>query len=130
MIFVVVQVDIVNILEGSIIYYCSFDDSVLVIEVINNVGMLQFIGWKMLFNQVVELLRGLIDNFGVNLFFVVFKNGFFFLGYKNGRLYVDEFEKVYFLNFGIEFGGSIIDNNFLDGWIFIIYYCNGLVLCG
>ncbi|WP_142297820.1 hypothetical protein, partial [Klebsiella pneumoniae] len=124
------QADIANIPEGSTTYYRSPDDSALAIEVINNAGTLQPTGRKMPSNQAVELLRGLIDNLGVNPFSVVFKNGLSPLGYKNGRLYADEFEKVYSSNFGIEFGGSIIDNNPPDGWIFIIYYRNGLVLCG
>lgn len=124
------QADIANIPEGSTTYYRSPDDSALAIEVINNAGTLQPTGRKMPSNQAVELLRGLIDNLGVNPFSVVFKNGLSPLGYKNGRLYADEFEKVYSSNSGIEFGGSIIDNNPPDGWIFIIYYRNGLVLCG
>lgn len=105
------QADIANIPEGSTTYYRSPDDSALAIEVINNAGTLQPTGRKMPSNQAVELLRGLIDNLGVNPFSVVFKNGLSPLGYKNGRLYADEFEKVYSSNFGIEFGGSIIDNN-------------------
>ncbi len=110
------QADIANIPEGSTTYYRSPDDSALAIEVINNAGTLQPTGRKMPSNQAVELLRGLIDNLGVNPFSVVFKNGLSPLGYKNGRLYADEFEKVYSSNFGIEFGGSIIDNN-PPGWV-------------
>ncbi|MGT8683402.1 hypothetical protein [Klebsiella pneumoniae] len=124
------QADIANIPVSSTTYYRSPDDSALAVEVINNGGTLQPTGRKMPSNQAVELLRGLIDNLGVNPFSVVFKNGLSPLGYKNGRLYADEFEKVYSSNSGIEFGGSIIDNNPPDGWIFIIYYRNGLVLCG
>ncbi|HHT5704909.1 TPA: hypothetical protein ACTZGK_002812 [Raoultella planticola] len=124
------QADIANIPDGSTTYVRSADGSSLADEYINNGGTLQPTGRKMPSNQAVELLRGLIDNLGVNPFSVVFKNGLSPLGYKNGRLYADEFEKVYSSNSGIEFGGSIIDNNPPDGWIFIIYYRNGLVLCG
>ncbi len=70
------QADIANIPEGSTTYYRSPDDSALAIEVINNAGTLQPTGRKMPSNQAVELLRGLIDNLGVNPFSVVFKMAF------------------------------------------------------
>ncbi|EPJ3637628.1 hypothetical protein L9F36_000621 [Klebsiella pneumoniae] len=124
------QADIANIPEGSSTYYRSPDDSALAIEVINNAGTLQPTGRKMPSNQAVELLRGLIDNLGVNPFSVVFKNGLSPFGYKDGRLYADEFQKLYSSDAGLEFGGSIIDNNPPDGWRFVIYYRNGLVMCG
>ncbi len=124
------QADIANIPEGSSTYYRSPDDSALAIEVINNAGTLQPTGRKMPSNQAVELLRGLIDNLGVNPFSVVFKNGLSPFGYKDGRLYADEFQKLYSSDAGLEFGGSVIDNNPPDGWRFVIYYRNGLVMCG
>ncbi|WP_421666447.1 hypothetical protein [Klebsiella pneumoniae] len=61
---------------------------------------------------------------------MVFKNGLSPFGYKDGRLYADEFQKLYSSDAGLEFGGSIIDNNPPDGWRFVIYYRNGLVMCG
>ncbi|EPT2098379.1 hypothetical protein ACVPKQ_000440 [Klebsiella pneumoniae] len=124
------QADIANIPESSTTYYRSPDDSALAIEVINNSGTLEPTGRKMPSNQAVELLRGLIDNLGVNPFSVVFKNGLSPFGYKDGRLYADEFQKLYSSDAGLEFGGSIIDNNPPDGWRFVIYYRNGLVMCG
>ncbi|HHG0759222.1 TPA: hypothetical protein ACPUIT_005354, partial [Klebsiella pneumoniae] len=75
------QADIANIPDGSATYYRSPDDSALAIEVINNAGTLEPTGRKMPSNQAVELLRGLIDNLGVNPFSVVFKNGLSPLGY-------------------------------------------------
>ncbi|EJJ85832.1 hypothetical protein KPNIH14_28233, partial [Klebsiella pneumoniae subsp. pneumoniae KPNIH14] len=51
-------------------------------------------------------------------FSVVFKNGLSPFGYKDGRLYADEFQKLYSSDAGLEFGGSIIDNNPPDGWRF------------
>ncbi|HBQ1459807.1 TPA: hypothetical protein L7J70_005603, partial [Klebsiella pneumoniae] len=78
----------------------------------------------------VDSVRGLIDSQGENPFSVVFKNGLSPFGYKDGRLYADEFQKLYSSDAGLEFGGSIIDNNPPDGWRFVIYYRNGLVMCG
>ncbi|MGH5675322.1 hypothetical protein ACRFKY_29220, partial [Klebsiella pneumoniae] len=37
---------------------------------------------------------------------------------------------LYSSDSGLEFGGSIIDNNPPEGWRFVIYYRNGLVMCG
>lgn len=75
-------------------------------------------------------MSNLISDQGDNPFSVVFDNGLSPLGYKNGRLYADEFEKLYSSDSGLEFGGSIIDNNPPEGWRFVIYYRNGLVMCG
>ncbi|EOF4627306.1 hypothetical protein ACP1HW_001594 [Klebsiella pneumoniae] len=80
--------------------------------------------------ELVKILSNLISDQGDNPFSVVFDNGLSPLGYKNGRLYADEFEKLYSSDSGLEFGGSIIDNNPPDGWRFVIYYRNGLVMCG
>ncbi|QOK32088.1 hypothetical protein IFY65_02009 [Klebsiella pneumoniae] len=124
------QADIANIPVGSTTYYRSPDDSALAIEVINNAGTLQPTGRKMPSSQAVDSVRGLIDSQGENPFSVVFKNGLSPLGYKDGRLYADEFQKLYSSDAGLEFGGSIIDNNPPDGWRFVIYYRNGLVMCG
>ncbi|EJK11306.1 hypothetical protein KPNIH20_28490, partial [Klebsiella pneumoniae subsp. pneumoniae KPNIH20] len=85
---------------------------------------------KMPSSQAVDSVRGLIDSQGENPFSVVFKNGLSPFGYKDGRLYADEFQKLYSSDAGLEFGGSIIDNNPPDGWRFVIYYRNGLVMCG
>ena len=124
------QADIANIPVGSTTYYRSPDDSALAIEVINNAGTLQPTGRKMPSSQAVDSVRGLIDSQGENPFSVVFKNGLSPFGYKDGRLYADEFQKLYSSDAGLEFGGSIIDNNPPDGWRFVIYYRNGLVMCG
>ncbi|WP_256948184.1 hypothetical protein [Klebsiella pneumoniae] len=124
------QADIANIPVGSTTYYRSPDDSALAIEVINNAGTLQPTGRKMPSSQAVDSVRGLIDSQGENPFSVVFKNGLSPLGYKDGRLYADEFQKLFSSDDGLEFGGSIIDNNPPDGWRFVIYYRNGLVMCG
>ncbi len=80
--------------------------------------------------ELVKILSNLISDQGDNPFSVVFDNGLSPLGYKNGRLYADEFEKLYSSDSGLEFGGSIIDNNPPEGWRFVIYYRNGLVMCG
>ncbi|HBT4844006.1 TPA: hypothetical protein ACXEN4_005420 [Klebsiella pneumoniae] len=124
------QADIANIPEGSTTYYRSPDDSALAIEVMNVGGTLQSTGRKMPSSQAVDSVRGLIDSQGENPFSVVFKNGLSPFGYKDGRLYADEFQKLYSSDAGLEFGGSIIDNNPPDGWRFVIYYRNGLVMCG
>ncbi|RGA07189.1 hypothetical protein COO49_26160, partial [Klebsiella pneumoniae] len=124
------QADIANIPEGSTTYYRSPDDSALAIEVMNVGGTLTATGRKMPSSQAVDSVRGLIDSQGENPFSVVFKNGLSPLGYKDGRLYADEFQKLYSSDAGLEFGGSIIDNNPPDGWRFVIYYRNGLVMCG
>ncbi|HBV3900607.1 TPA: hypothetical protein MDV78_005386 [Klebsiella pneumoniae] len=124
------QADIANIPEGSTAYYRSPDDSALAIEVMNVGGTLTATGRKMPSSQAVDSVRGLIDSQGENPFSVVFKNGLSPFGYKDGRLYADEFQKLYSSDAGLEFGGSIIDNNPPDGWRFVIYYRNGLVMCG
>ncbi|EPJ8331599.1 TPA: hypothetical protein MIX54_27560, partial [Klebsiella pneumoniae] len=124
------QADIANNPEGSTTYYRSPDDSALAIEVMNVGGTLQPTGRKMPSSQAVDSVRGLIDSQGENPFSVVFKNGLSPFGYKDGRLYADEFQKLYSSDAGLEFGGSIIDNNPPDGWRFVIYYRNGLVMCG
>ncbi|MGR8987343.1 hypothetical protein ACP3UJ_29080, partial [Klebsiella pneumoniae] len=45
--------------------------------------------------ELVKILSNLISDQGDNPFSVVFDNGLSPLGYKNGRLYADEFEKLY-----------------------------------
>ncbi|MGU5913470.1 hypothetical protein ACV1FB_10535 [Klebsiella pneumoniae] len=124
------QADIANIPEGSTAYYRSPDDSALAIEVMNVGGTLTATGRKMPSSQAVDSVRGLIDSQGENPFSVLFKNGLSPFGYKDGRLYADEFQKLFSSDDGLEFGGSIIDNNPPDGWRFVIYYRNGLVMCG
>ena len=128
----VAQADAVagNIPDGSTAYLLSSDDDTLAIEIINNAGTLQPTGRVMPSNEIIELLKGLIDANGDNPFSIVFKNGLSPFGYKDGRLYADEFQKLYSSDAGLEFGGSIIDNNPPDGWRFVIYYRNGLVMCG
>lgn len=123
-------VGIVEIYDGQL--FCvvqGIDSENFFIYYWNDDGDVVLVVWQSGI-ELVKILSNLISDQGDNLFFVVFDNGFFLLGYKNGCLYVDEFEKLYFLDFGLEFGGSIIDNNFLEGWRFVIYYCNGLVMCG
>ncbi|HBV1191123.1 hypothetical protein SL10_01475, partial [Klebsiella pneumoniae] len=89
------QADIANIPEGSTTYYRSPDDSALAIEVMNVGGTLTATGRKMPSSQAVDSVRGLIDSQGENPFSVVFKNGLSPFGYKDGRLYADEFQKLY-----------------------------------
>ena len=119
-----------NIPIGSTAYYRSADEATLAIEVINTSGTLQPTGRKMPSNEIIELLNSLIDANGDNPLSIVFKNGLSPFGYKDGRLYADEFQKLFSSDDGLEFGGSIIDNNPPDGWRFVIYYRNGLVMCG
>lgn len=101
------QADIANNPEGSTTYYRSPDDSALAIEVMNVGRTLQPTGRKMPSSQAVDSVR-INRQRGENPFSVVFKNGLSPFGYKDGRLYADEFQKLYSSDAGLEFGGSIV----------------------
>ncbi|WP_224357156.1 hypothetical protein [Klebsiella michiganensis] len=133
------QADIVNIPDGSTTYYRSPDDSVLAIEVINNGGTLEATGRRMISKEYVDALIEAINQ-RINplqespdsLFDIVSSNGIrpFRIRTTDG---VVEFESVAQLltgDSGLNFNGSVIDNNAPDGWLFLIYSRNGLVIAG
>ncbi len=111
-------------------YYRSPDDSALAIEVMNVGGTLTATGRKMPSSQAVDSVRGLIDSRAKTHFQWCLKMVFHRSATKTGDCMLDEFQKLYSSDAGLEFGGSIIDNNPPDGWRFVIYYRNGLVMCG
>ena len=133
------QADIANIPEGSTTYYRSPDDSALAIEVINNGGTLEATGRRMISKEYVDALIEAINQ-RINplqespdsLFDIVSSNGIrpFRIRTTDG---VVEFESVAQLltgDSGLNFNGSVIDNNAPDGWLFLIYSRNGLVIAG
>ncbi len=129
------QADIANIPEGSTTYYRSPDDTALAIEVINNGGTLVATGRKMpssaLVDEIDKRTRSLQES-PDSLFDIVSSNGIrpFRIRSTDG---VTEFESVAQLvtgDSGLNFNGSVIDNNAPDGWLFLIYSRNGLVIAG
>lgn len=129
------QADIANIPEGSTTYYRSPDYTALAIEVINNGGTLVATGRKMpssaLVDEIDKRTRSLQES-PDSLFDIVSSNGIrpFRIRSTDG---VTEFESVAQLvtgDSGLNFNGSVIDNNAPDGWLFLIYSRNGLVIAG
>lgn len=133
------QADIANIPEGSTTYYRSPDDSALAIEVMNVAGTLQETGRRMISKEYVDaLIDAIVQRIDPlqespdSLFDIVSSNGIrpFRIRSTDG---VIEFESVAELltgDSGLNFNGSVIDNNAPDGWLFLIYSRNGLVIAG
>ncbi|WP_258006050.1 hypothetical protein [Klebsiella michiganensis] len=133
------QADIANIPDGSTTYVRSPDDTALAVEYINNGGTLVATGRRMISKEYVDALIEAINQ-RINplqespdsLFDIVSSNGIrpFRIRTTDG---VVEFESVAQLltgDSGLNFNGSVIDNNAPDGWLFLIYSRNGLVIAG
>ena len=133
------QADIANIPAGATTYYRSPDDSALAIEVINNGGTLEATGRLMISKEYVDALIEAINQ-RINplqkspdsLFDIVSSNGIrpFRVRSNDGVIEFESVAKLVTGDSGLNFNNSAIDNNAPDGWIFLIYSRNGLVIAG
>ncbi|WP_224357303.1 hypothetical protein [Klebsiella michiganensis] len=133
------QADIANIPVGATTYYRSPDDSALAIEVINNGGTLEATGRLMISKEYVDALIEAINQ-RINplqkspdsLFDIVSSNGIrpFRVRSNDGVIEFESVAKLVTGDSGLNFNGSVIDNNAPDGWLFLIYSRNGLVIAG
>ncbi|WII79959.1 hypothetical protein N5863_16430 [Klebsiella pasteurii] len=133
------QADIANIPVGATTYYRSPDDSALAIEVINNGGTLEATGRLMISKEYVDALIEAINQ-RINplqkspdsLFDIVSSNGIrpFRVRSNDGVIEFESIAKLVTGDSGLNFNNSAIDNNAPDGWIFLIYSRNGLVIAG
>ncbi|HHT5262740.1 TPA: hypothetical protein ACTY2L_005782, partial [Klebsiella michiganensis] len=133
------QADIANIPVGATTYYRSPDDSALAIEVINNGGTLEATGRLMISKEYVDALIEAINQ-RINplqkspdsLFDIVSSNGIrpFRVRSNDGVIEFESVAKLVTGDSGLNFNNSAIDNNAPDGWIFLIYSRNGLVIAG
>ncbi|WP_227509976.1 hypothetical protein [Klebsiella aerogenes] len=121
--------------DGAVTWVRNSGDNSLADEYINNGGTLVATGRKMpssaLVDEIDKRTRSLQES-PDSLFDIVSSNGIrpFRIRSTDG---VIEFESVAQLvtgDSGLNFNGSVIDNNAPDGWLFLIYSRNGLVIAG
>ncbi|MFV5219839.1 hypothetical protein ACJ42X_018760 [Klebsiella pneumoniae] len=121
--------------DGAVTWVRNSGDNSLADEYINNGGTLVATGRKMpssaLVDEIDKRTRSLQES-PDSLFDIVSSNGIrpFLIRSTDG---VTEFESVARLltgDSGLNFNGSVIDNNAPDGWLFLIYSRNGLVIAG
>lgn len=133
------QNDIANIPPGSTTYYRSPDDSALAVEVINNAGTLEATGRRMISQEYVDALIEVIlqrisplQESPDSLFDIVSANGIrpFRVRNTDGIIELQSIARLVTGDYGLNFNGSAIDNSAPDGWKFLIYSMNGLVIAG
>ncbi|HBQ0466442.1 TPA: hypothetical protein L7I91_005104, partial [Klebsiella aerogenes] len=125
--------------DGMMLWVNNADDNLIADEYINSGGVLVTTGRKMPSKEYIDANFEVIDQ-RINplqespdsLFDIVSSNGIrpFRIRSTDG---VTEFESVAQLvtgDSGLNFNGSVIDNNAPDGWLFLIYSRNGLVIAG
>lgn len=124
---------------GAVTWVRNTGDASLADEYINNGGTLEATGRRMISKEYVDaLIDAIVQRIDPlqespdSLFDIVSSNGIrpFRIRSTDG---VIEFESVAELltgDSGLNFNGSVIDNNAPDGWLFLIYSRNGLVIAG
>ncbi|HIC9070624.1 TPA: hypothetical protein ACW70F_006106, partial [Klebsiella michiganensis] len=128
-----------NILNGGYCWVRDSADSTLANEYINNGGTLEATGLRMISKEYVDALIEAINQ-RINplqkspdsLFDIVSSNGIrpFRVRSNDGVIEFESVEKLVTGDSGLNFNGSVIDNNAPDGWLFLIYSRNGLVIAG
>ncbi|HIG8555620.1 TPA: hypothetical protein ACYENP_005243, partial [Klebsiella michiganensis] len=133
------QTDIVNIPEGSTTYVRSQDGSALADEYINNAGVLTATGRRLISKEYVDALVDAIyerikplQASPDALFDIVSRNGLrpFKIDDDNGEISLSLIARLLTGDSGLNFSGNILDNNAPEGWLFLIYAKNGLVIAG
>ncbi|EPG7345272.1 hypothetical protein [Klebsiella pneumoniae] len=133
------QADIANIPDGSATYVRSTDDSALADEYINNGGALEPTGRRMISKEYVDALVDAIyerikplQSSPDALFDIVSRNGLrlFKIDDDNGETSLSLIARLLTGDSGLNFSGNILDNNAPEGWLFLIYAKNGLVIAG
>ncbi|MGO0671482.1 hypothetical protein ACTO4W_27990, partial [Klebsiella michiganensis] len=128
-----------NISVGSTAYYRSPDDSALAIEVMNVGGTLEATGLRMISKEYVDALVDAIyerikplQSSPDALFDIVSRNGLrlFKIDDDNGETSLSLIARLLTGDSGLNFSGNILDNNAPEGWLFLIYAKNGLVIAG
>lgn len=128
-----------NILNGGYCWVRDSADSTLANEYINNGGTLAATGRLMISKEYVDALIEAINQ-RINplqkspdsLFDIVSSNGIrpFRVRSNDGVIEFESIAKLVTGDSGLNFNNSAIDNNAPDGWIFLIYSRNGLVIAG
>ncbi|WP_177951818.1 hypothetical protein, partial [Klebsiella grimontii] len=128
-----------NILNGGYCWVRDSADSTLANEYINNGGTLEATGRLMISKEYVDALIEAINQ-RINplqkspdsLFDIVSSNGIrpFRVRSNDGVIEFESVAKLVTGDSGLNFNGSVIDNNAPDGWLFLIYSRNGLVIAG
>ncbi len=133
------QADIANIPDGSATYVRSTDDRALADEYINNGGALEPTGRRMISKEYVDALVDAIyerikplQSSPDALFDIVSRNGLrlFKIDDDNGETSLSLIARLLTGDSGLNFSGNILDNNAPEGWLFLIYAKNGLVIAG
>ncbi|WP_261153996.1 hypothetical protein [Serratia ficaria] len=132
-------IDAGRIPNGSLSSYRSTDPNVWFAECKNIDGVAtptgktlssgEFIAMLM---SLVESLSNIISDTQSSILEVVTANGLrpFLIRDQDGAIVFDMVAKLITGNDGLNFADSVLDNHAPDGWLFLIYSANGLVIAG